>query len=281
MNGAAVSAGSNYTNAVPVPDWQIVGTGDFDGDGRADILWRNSSTGDDYIFLMDGTTVKAGSNYTNAVPDQKWQVAGVGDFDGDGKADILWRNADTGQDYIFLMDGTAVKAGSGYTNAVPDQAWQVAGVGDFDGDGKADILWRSASTGQDYVFLMNGTAVQPGSNYINAVSDLNWQVAGVGDYDGDGKADIVWRNGATGEDYIFFMNGTTVTAGSNYTNSVPDQDWQVAGTGDYDGDGRSDILWRNASSGDNYLFLMNGTTVQPGSDYTNAVPDTSWQVIPR
>ena len=74
------------------------------------------------------------------------------------------------------------------------------------------------------------------------------------------------------------MDGTTVQAGSNYTNAVPLPDWQIVGTGDYDGDGRSDILWRNSSSGDNYVFLMNGTAVQPGSNHTNAVPDTDWQV---
>jgi len=276
MNGAAVAAGSNYTNAVPDLGWQIVGAGDFDGDGRADILWRNAATGDDYIFLMDGTTVKASSGYTNMVG-APWTVAGVGDFDGDGKADILWRNASSGEDYIFFMDGVAVKAGSNYTNAVPDQDWQVAGVADFDGDGKADILWRNGATGEDYVFLMSGTAVLGTSGYTNTVGGP-WTVAGVGDFDGDGVADILWRNGTTGEDFIFLMNATTVLGTSGYTNSVPELAWDVVGTGDYDGDGRSDILWRHATSGENYVFLMNGTAVQPGSTYTNAVPDLSWQV---
>jgi len=275
MNGTAVAAGSGYTNSVPDTDWQIVGTGDFDGDGVTDILWRKAGTGENYIFLMDGTTVKAGSGYTNTVGGP-WTVAGVGDFDGDGKADILWRNATTGEDYVFLIDGTSVKAGSGYTSTV-DGPWTVAGVADFDGDGKADILWRNATTGEDYVFLMNGATVLGTSSYTNTVGGP-WTVAGVGDFDGDGKADILWRNATTGENYVFLMSGTAVLGSSGYTNSVPDQDWQVAGTGDYDGDGRADILWRNGSSGDNYLFLMNATTVQAGSNYTNAVPDTDWQV---
>ena len=51
-----------------------LGAGDFDGDGEADILWRNADTGEDYILFMDGTTVQAGSNYTNAVPDMSWQI---------------------------------------------------------------------------------------------------------------------------------------------------------------------------------------------------------------
>ena len=62
---------------------------------------------------------------------------------------------------------------------------------------------------------------------------------------------------------------------------MTDVNWQIVGTGDYDGDGRSDILWRHAVSGANYVFLMNGTTVQPGSSYTNAVPDLNWQVVAK
>jgi hypothetical protein len=126
--------------------------------------------------------------------------------------------------------------------------------------------------------LMDGTTLKAGSNYTSAVPDSNWQVAGTGDFDGDGKSDILWRNKVSGEDYIFLMNGSSVLGTSNYINSVPDLDWKIVGTGDYDGDGRSDVLWRNASTGDNYVFLMNGTAVQPGSNYTNAVPDLTWQV---
>jgi FG-GAP-like repeat/PKD domain len=276
MNAASVTGGG-YTNSVPDPKWQIVGTGDFDGDGKADILWRKSDTGDDYIFLMNGTTVQAGSNYTNAVPDTHWKVAGIGDFDGDGKADILWRNNATGQNYIFFMNGTTVRTTSGYTNTV-DTSWTVAGIGDLDGDGKSDILWRNSVTGQDYIFFMNGATVQAASRYTNTV-DTSWTVAGIGDFDGDGKADILWRNSDSGEDYIFFMNGATVLGSSGYTNSVASP-WTIVGTGDHNGDGKADILWRNPTDGNDYVFLMNGLTVQPGSGYTNAVPDLTWGVVP-
>jgi CHRD domain/FG-GAP-like repeat/PKD domain len=249
---------------------------DFNGDGEGDVVWRGSS-GDNYIFLMNGTSVLPTSGYTNGVPDLGWQIVGTGDFDGDGKTDILWRKASTGENYIFLMNGTTVKAGSGYINTV-GAPWVVAGVGDFDGDGKADILWRNSVTGEDYIFFMNGTTVLGTSGYTNAVPDLHWQVAGIGDFDGDGKADILWRNGTTGEDFIFLMNGTTVLGTSAYTNAVQDLHWQVAGIGDFDGDGKSDILWRNSTTGEDYVFLMSGTAVLGTSGYTNSVPDPAWQV---
>jgi hypothetical protein len=77
------------------------------------------------------------------------------DFDGDCKSDILWRNAATGNDVIYLMDGLSIVSAP-TVDTVADQVWQIQGVGDFNGDGKADILWRNAVTGDDFIYLMNG-----------------------------------------------------------------------------------------------------------------------------
>ncbi len=54
---------------------------------------------------------------------------------------------------------------------------------------------------------MNGTAILGAEGYVRTVADQNWQVAGIGDFDGDGKADVLWRNSASGENYIYFMDG--------------------------------------------------------------------------
>jgi len=97
---------------------------DFSGDGHSDVLWRNTSTGENYIYLMNGLTI-ASQGSINAVSDQAWQVKGIGDFDGDGKADILWRNISTGENYIWLMNGLST-ASQGSVNFVdPASGWQV------------------------------------------------------------------------------------------------------------------------------------------------------------
>src|SRR6267378_1219906 len=183
---------------------------DFDGDGKADILWRNAVTGENYLWLMNGLTITAQGLINVVDPTSGWQVQGIGDFDGDGRADILWRNLATGENNIYLMNGWTI-ASQGSLNVVTDQAWQVKGIGDFDGDGKADILWRNSRTGENGIWLMNGPTIASWG-YVNTVDDQAWQVKGIGDFDGDGKADILWRNSRTGENGIWLMNGLTIAS---------------------------------------------------------------------
>src|SRR2546428_13091971 len=82
---------------------------------------------------------------------------------------------------------------------------------------------------------MNGATILGTESYIRTVADLNWRVAALGDYNGDGKADILWRNASTGENYIYPMNGTTILGTEGYTRTAADLNWQVAGVGDCDG----------------------------------------------
>src|SRR2546423_1810436 len=94
-----------------------MGTGDFDGDGKADLLWRNTTDGNNAIWLMNGSTVSA-TSVIQAVVDLLWTIVAVGDYGGDGRADILWRNTSTGESVIWFMDGFTLLS-SGLTQAAP------------------------------------------------------------------------------------------------------------------------------------------------------------------
>jgi FG-GAP repeat len=74
MNGAAVTtAGLTSIGSVDV-SWKIAGTGDFNGDSKADILWRNDS-GATSIWQMDGANVLSAGLTSTPVVDPSWKIA--------------------------------------------------------------------------------------------------------------------------------------------------------------------------------------------------------------
>jgi FtsP/CotA-like multicopper oxidase with cupredoxin domain len=217
------------------------------------LVWRNVSTGAVAVWLMNGT-VLAAVGFPGGVPSD-WQIAGVGDVNGDGRADVIWRNTTTGATAIWLMNGTAI-ASTGFPGGVP-LVWQIAGVGDVNGDGTADVIWRHGTSGTVAVWLMNGITITavgfPGT------APPAFEIGGVGDVDGDGKDDLVFRHTGTGATAIWLMNGTAI-ASTGFPGGVP-LVWQIAGVGDVNGDGTADVIWRQSISGTVAVWLMNGVTV--------------------
>src|SRR5262245_46050653 len=122
---------------------------DFNGDGKADLLWRRPSGAVD-VWLMDRSTVSSTTSYTIG---WDWGIQAVGDFNGDGETDVLWRHV-SGLVDMWLMDGPFIARANAQQYMI-DFGWTIQGVGDFDGDGKADILWRHASGLVD-MWLMDG-----------------------------------------------------------------------------------------------------------------------------
>ena len=171
------------------------------------------------MWLVSGTTVIGSGPPGTRSTD--WTIAGIGDFDGDGKADILWRNTN-GALEMWFMNGLAVISTASLGN-VPS-VWSVVGNGDFNGDGKADILWRDTA-GNIVMWLMNGASVSS-MGPLGNVSTV-WSVVGNGDFDGDGKADILWRNTTCASDtvVIWLMNGTSLIS-NNFLGSASTT-WKV------------------------------------------------------
>ena len=213
-----------YLPSVTDVQWTIVGTGDFNGDGQIDILWRNSVTGQNAVWFMNGV---AGTGYTYLPPviDLNWKIVGTGDFNGDGRIDILWRNSSTGQNAVWFMNGVTYVSYA-YLPGVTDLNWQIVGTGDFNSDGQIDILWRNYLTGQNAAWGMNGT-METSNAYLPAITDTNWRIMGTGDFNGDGKVDIIWRNSLNGQNAIWYMNGIT-NMGYDYLPPVTDSLWRIA-----------------------------------------------------
>jgi ELWxxDGT repeat protein len=295
VNSGIISSGSllTFDGAVARPDasWSVAGISDFNGDGAADVLWRNVD-GTLVDWTMKGSTIASGGvlNVGGAAvrPDASWSVAGVGDFDGDSRSDILWRNRN-GALVDWAMNGSSVVLNgvvtSGGGAVTPDASWSVAGIGDFDGDGRSDVLWRNSS-GEVAAWLMNGSAVSAGGDVTFGGSaarpDASWSIAGIGDFNHDGKSDILWRNG-NGSLALWLMNGTTIAGSGNIMSNgaavTPDASWHVVEIGDFNGDSNADILWRN-DSGALAEWLMNGNAIiqaiSPTSNGATVFPDATW-----
>jgi hypothetical protein len=153
-NAAQLSCGMSLANFGAVStSWSIVGQRDFDGDGKSDILWRDTA-GDVAIWFMNGTQTPQSVGIGN-VP-TVWSIVGTGDFNGDGKGDILWRDT-SGNVAVWLMNGTQTTQSAAIGNV--STVWSIVGTGDFDGDGKSDVLWRDTS-GDVGIWFMNGAQAQ-------------------------------------------------------------------------------------------------------------------------
>ena len=222
-------AGSTALDNRVLPDLssnnlQLLAGLDANGDLTDDLLWRDSLTTRVELWLMqDG--LRLGSPITLAATSKSFE--GAGDFDGDGNVDILWRDAATGLVSTWLLDGTAlgtIQASVAQAGGVTS-AWQVVSTSDFDADGKSDVLWRHATTGQVNLWIMDT----------------------VGDKNADGRQDAARRErGIT----------LTSTVGPNYL---------VIGTPDIDGDADADIVWQHITSGHVFIWRLEGQAKAGGS----------------
>jgi FG-GAP-like repeat/Bacterial pre-peptidase C-terminal domain len=233
----------------------------------------SSEGGENALWTMQGDRLVS-SAYLPQVTDQRWQLAGSGDFDRDGQVDLLWRNTATGENGIWGMNGTRLQSTINLPT-VTDLNWQIVATADYDRDGQSDVLWRNPATGENVVWSMAGASFKTGA-YLTPLSDRNWLWCGTGDFDQDGQLDLVWRNTVTGENALWYMEGHRLRAGVYFT-PVKDVNWQIAGVVDWHGDGRSDLVWRNFATGENALWLMANTTLIAGM-YLTAVTDLNWRI---
>ncbi|WNM62462.1 FG-GAP-like repeat-containing protein [Candidatus Nitrospira neomarina] len=226
---------------------------DLDGDGKADIVWRNINNGSTAIWFMNGTAI-ASSSFPGGVP-PAWEITGIGDVNADGQADVIWRNSTSGTVAVWLMNGNTI-ASVGFPGTVPT-GWVLEQLGDVDGNGTADLVWRNTTSKVVVVWLMSGATIAS-SRSLGGVPG-EWKIVGMGDVNADRKADIIWRNSNSGAVAVWLMNGLSVLSiGVPGNASLV---FEVAGVGDVDGNGTADLIWRNTGSGAVAFWLMNGLTI--------------------
>jgi hypothetical protein len=255
---------------------------DFDGDGLSDVVWQSKTTGALAIWTMRGNTVTSTQWLSNHAPaDPAWKIAGTGDLNGDGFADLVWQNSNDGTIAVWLMRGTLLLNTAIVNYSPVATSWKIRGVADVNADGKADIIWQN-DAGWLAVWLMNGfNATAATLLSVDEMTDPNWIIAGAGDVNGDGRADLVWQNKANGMLGVWLLNGATVIAQSGLSvMGVSNLSWKIHGVGDVNGDGRADLLWQNESTGDLGVWYLDGFAVI--GQLTLSIPsvgDLSWNMV--
>jgi hypothetical protein len=251
--------------------------GDFNGDGWPDLVWRNTATGANRLWIMDGGVNVTSTVALPTVADLTWTIAGVGDFNGDGYQDLLWRNTSSGANVIWLMNGTTYTNTSTSLPTVPTTSY-VGSVVDFNHDGNYDIVWRNNATGQNSVWIMSGTAYSSTTNLTHLVADPNWRIVGTGQFNPqDIDEDIMWRNSVTGQNVLFFMHGADTWYTTGWQ-TVADQNWKADAAVSLSYDDVVDLVWRNYSDGQVAVWYQAGGEV--GS--SGALPyeyDLNWHIV--
>ncbi|GAA1608354.1 hypothetical protein GCM10009804_75190 [Kribbella hippodromi] len=242
---------------------EIPQTGDFNGDGRDDIITFTRGTKHEvWVALSNGVN--------GFLPATRWhtffaldgEVPMVGDFNGDGRDDIVTFTLGTTHDvYVSLSDGTKFVETSWQWHS--DFGWpgEVQDVGDFDGDGRDDIAtFTRGSSASVYVALSDGKSFLGTGWKWHGHFATGTETPDVGDYNGDGRDDIATFTGGTaGDVYVATSTGGSFTGDGDLWHGSFAFNAEVPGSGDFNGDGLSDIVtFTRGSTADVYVATSNG-----------------------
>lgn len=236
--------------------------GDFNGDGKDDFVCHNSNDGTNIITYAPR---KPFEPQTSQMRD-KW-CSGVhsrfftGDFNGDGRTDFLCHTTNKGYKWISFADQEGNFVG---TNWHRNMRWCSHGgaqllVGDFNGDGRTDILCHDKNSGYKWISYADRNGHFYRTNWHRLFPKCNGELL-TGDFNGDRKTDILCHEKKTGKKYIAFAGSSNnVFTRNNWSGN---QGWcrhrgSFLRIGDINGDGRSDLICKDSAGGGSMWYSKN------------------------
>jgi hypothetical protein len=227
MNGTNLVS-SSFLNPDNAGDTNsvVVGNGDFNGDGNADLLFQHED-GTLSVWFMQGIKQTPPASLLNPSKpaDLGFKAVATGDFNKDGKSDILLQNTN-GTLAVWYMNGTNVQSNAVITPN-PGTDWKAVGTGDFNGDGALDIVFQHTN-GDLAVWFMNGlTLTTPVFMNPASTGDGAWRVVGTIDLNHDGRVDLLFQNRDNGKIAVWYLNGINLTQSLFLYPSNPGDSWKI------------------------------------------------------
>jgi hypothetical protein len=262
-------------------------TRDANQDGYADLFWRHAVDGRIAVWYMNGVTQLYGIvTDPPSVTDLDWEIRAVGDLNGDWKPDLVWQHRTSGQLAAWFLDGhtcigTTPLTALGGVTAESDLDWKIMAAADMDHDGQLDLVWQHQTTGVLRIWHMSGTFQIDSAPISLGVGTSGWRVVGAADMNGDGSADLVWRNSTVGGIATWLMADAQLLSTEWLTpDNVADLDWKIVGVRDMNQDGHADLVWQHATSGQLAAWYMNRLAVASTTNLTPAsVADLNWKIV--
>ena len=270
----------------PSTSYRLVGVGDFDGNGRSDLAFQNMTQGTFGDVRIWPNFTSSGEILLRQVK-QVWDVQAVGDLDGDGYGDLVWRyvvpnSPDTGVSYIWFSNGGSVTQIRKRGGAPLD--WQLLGAMDLNSDGAADMVYLGP---QNQLKVLMATSNRTCANFDGGSIATNFTALKLGNftYPGGGVAEVLSRDRATGTVRITTLmlspsqvlpaysglpddpnasctSSSLVVPQVNVRDMASDPTWQFYASDDFNGDGITDIVWLKPN-GTLTVWLMNANGAAP------------------
>jgi hypothetical protein len=282
----------------------VTSAGDVNGDGFADVVVGSGS--EVYLYLggpdgLSSTPAITLIDPNNVEGEIGSAIAGAGDVNGDGYADVIvgapTAGYSDGQVFVYLGSAVGLAANAstilnGPADASAGFGDRVASAGDVNGDGYADVIVGAQSfndnDGRAYVYLGSKDGLTANSSVALSGSDMNGgfgeAVACAGDVNGDGYADIIVGANrdadGDGRAYVFLGSGAGLMSSPAVTLIPPmggDFAQSVAGAGDINGDGYGDVLAASVSVGLAYVYLggSSGLSASPAATLMDPAPTST------
>jgi hypothetical protein len=236
--------------------------GDFNADGRTDLLCHDVASGEKWIdYANTAGEFGLGDWYRNG----NWcgHAAArlfVGDFNGDGRDDLLCHDTGSGKKWIDFADANGQFNG---TNWSRDANWCSHAtarlfVGDFNGDGRDDMLCHDVADGRKWIDYAAADGTFGGTDWSRAANFCNHDTAElhVGDFNGDGRADILCHDTDNGDKWIDYADASGRFLGADWSAQLGWCNHNAARlfVGDANGDTRDDLVCHDVRTGAKWLL---------------------------